>query len=222
MHSTFTRRRAAFASASVPYLRGVSFCSVAAAALPHPSRVVSVVSNLPSTSLISPVACVAETLRIDLMLSHLLVTERWPRARKSLQKSASRYQAARRCAASPRLTQGAACQLNLCPIQLILRRLCFLVGRDEVPVGSANSLSPSEATCCRPFLKEANCWSCRFCRIMTPRDSLAVRFLSCDESEENTICHVSTDVSTSSCLLCFCLGFLLWEACRGRRGEEGC
>lgn len=29
---------------------------------------------------------------------------------------------------------------------------------------------------------------------MTPRDSLAAFFLSPDESEENNICHVSTDV----------------------------
>lgn len=30
---------------------------------------------------------------------------------------------------------------------------------------------------------------------MTPRDSLAAFFLNPDESEENNVCHVSTDVS---------------------------
>lgn len=79
---------------------------------------------------------------------------------------------ARRCVAGSRLIQGATCQVNLCPIQLILRRLHFLVGGDEVSGESANSLSPSRATCCHPSKGAI----CRFCHIMTPRDSLAAFF----------------------------------------------
>lgn len=93
----------------------------------------------------------------------------------------------------------------ICPIQLILRRLHFLVGSDKVPVEGVNSLSLSSAHLL-PSFWGSNCCCYWCCYIMTTRDSLVI-FLSPDESEENNTRHVSSVVSTYSCLVCFCLWF---------------
>lgn len=112
----------------------------------------------------------------------------------------------KQCGAGSPLIQDATCHVNLCPIQLILRRLHFLVGSDEVPVERANSESSWDVTCCPSSWGGTCCCFC-CCHIMNTRDSLVVISLSPDESEENNTCHVSRVLSPALFLLWFCFGF---------------
>lgn len=107
-----------------------------------------------------------------------------------------------RCGASSLVIQDGTRQVNLSPIQLILRRLHFLVGSDKVPVERANSVSLWSATR-GPSSWGNNC--CRYwcCYIMIARDTLVVIFLSPDESEENNTCHVSRVLSSPPTAVCF-------------------
>lgn len=106
-----------------------------------------------------------------------------------------------RCGVCTQLIEDGTCQVNLCPIQLILKRLRFLVvGSDKVPVERANSVSPSSATRCPSSRGSCCCWCCF---IMITRDSLVVVFLRPDESEENNIRHVSRVLSSPPTAVCF-------------------